>query len=219
MTKQSRRRRIGYGALAVAMCAAGPVAAQSTYMMNETPTVTVQNNHNYPLQVYVQEPGNPVDVKLGTVEGMQAATLAIPSSFVRDEDRIVVGLLLDGGVPMEGDALMDDENHFGLMYGHTGRRVKNESLMWTNAPDIDLSATTLTVRNDGEHPTRVFVGHGSGLDHRLGEVPAFSEMTFAIPDGMVDTRGMVELVTDEGTVRGSSMISFERGRHLGVRTR
>jgi hypothetical protein len=218
MSTQNMRRRLSYGALAVALCAAGPVAAQSTYMTSETPTVTVQNNHDYPLTVYVQPTDNPVDTKLGTVAGMEMASFALPEGSVQDKTRVVVGVMPEGGVPMEGDALLDEENHFALTVGHTGRVAKNESLMWTTAPGIDMSATTLTVRNETDHATRVFVTRGSA-DHRLGEVPAFSEMTFDVPEGYVGDSGQVELVSDEGVTLGSSMVHFEQGRHLGVRTR
>jgi hypothetical protein len=220
MSKLNMRRRLSYGALAVAICAAGPVAAQSTYMMSETPTVTVQNNHHYPLTVYVQPTDNPVDTKLGTVAPMDVAAFALPEGAVQDKTRVVVGLQPEGGVPLEGDAILDDteQQHFAVTAGHTGRVVKNESKMWTTAPDIDLMATTLTVRNETDHPTKVFVTRDA-FDHRLGMVPANSEMTFAIPDGYVGESGHVELVNDEGQTMGSSMVSFEQGRHIGVRTR
>ena len=191
MSKQTMRRRLSYGALAVALCAAGPVAAQSTYMTSTTPTVTVQNNHHYPLTVYVQPTDNPVDTKLGTVAAMDVAAFAIPEAAVQDKTRVVVGLQAEGGVPMEGDAMLDDmeQQHFAVTAGHTGRVIKNESKMWTTAP-FDMSATTLTVRNDSDHSTKVFVQRDS-FDQRLGEVPANSEMTFDVPDGYVGERGRV----------------------------
>ena len=44
-----RIRRLSLGALALALCAAGPVAAQTTMM--SSPTVTVQNNHHRSMTV------------------------------------------------------------------------------------------------------------------------------------------------------------------------
>ena len=204
------------GVFAVIALASGPVAAQTAFL-HEIPTVTVQNNHqHHMLRVYLQEKDHPTDITLGFIPPMQVLSLGMPGWAVENKSQVGLVVQTNGGTPLEGEAVMPElDSHYSMMIGHTGRVIKNESKMWTTAP-FDATATTVTVRNESKHPRTAFMQSGF-IDQKLGEVPAYSEVTFTVPDGFVGQSGRVSLVNDYGSAVESSMLDLEQGRHFGVR--
>ena len=199
----------------VALGSAAPLAAQSARPMTEDPQVTVQNNRDEPLTVYLD--ALPFERRIGEVEPMSTATLSLPKWMVRGE-RVKLLLVAPGELPLQAEAMVtEDAPRLAVLIPDddgTDLLMTTERLA-TVMPEDFLEETTVTVRNDRDEPAEVFIQYGS-FDQRLDMVAAGMEQTFRVPDHLVGMKGQIVLVPEDGSTLASWDVELGDGRHLGV---
>jgi hypothetical protein len=215
MSKRPMGPRLVMAGLAMA-CAAGPLSAQSSYEVTDDARVTVQNNRDEEVTVYLDT--TPFERRIGTVGPMRTETLSVPEWALRGKETVKLILLAEGELPLQAEAMVRDEP-MRLAVVVPGDdddvRMMSTERVATVLPEELLEDATVTVRNERDEAADVFIQWGS-FDHRLGEVAAGATMTFAIPEHLVGRSAQIVLVPDDGLALASSDLSLEEGTHLGV---
>jgi hypothetical protein len=191
-----------------------PLGAQSTYPLADDYTVTVQNNRDEPVTVYLD--AYPFERKLGRVEALRSATFALPEWSVRGEERVRLLIQPRGDHTLEAVAMLpDDGERLALMIpSEDDIEVTTERLATVRWSEL-MDETTITVVNDRDEASVVFFQSGS-LFHRLGRVEGEREITFQVPDDLVGMKGQVLLVPENGFGMTSVDVVLGDGEHLGV---
>jgi hypothetical protein len=214
MSKRPMGPRLVMAGLAMA-CAAGPLSAQSSYEVTDDPMVTIQNNRDEEVTVYLD--ATPFERRIGTVGPMRTETLTLPD-WVLGKERVKLLFQAEGEIPLQAEAMVTHSwPRMAMVVPADGEEIRMMSTerVVTVLPDELLEETTLTVRNERDESAVVFIQWGS-FDHRLGEVAAGSVMTFAVPDHLVGRRAQLVLVPDDGLALASSDVTLDEGSHLGV---
>jgi hypothetical protein len=200
-------------------CAAAPVGAQSASVLDDEYTVTVQNNRDEQVTVYVDM--LPFERTLGTLEPMQTATFALPEAAVRNHDSVRLLIEPEGGLLLQAEAMVnprhEDVQHFALMM------PLDEDDDLTPLSSDELAAalpssavgTTVTVHNDENQPADVYMLAGTE-SVRLGRVSGDSIMTFQVPSSWVGRTAEL-IVAPEGSLDISSThVALGQSSHVGV---
>lgn len=195
-------------------CIGGPLGAQSTFPVTDDYTVTVQNNRDEQVTVYLD--AHPFERKLGTVEAMRSATFSLPDWSVRGEERVRLLIQPRGDHALEAMAMLSgDGARLALMIpSEDDVEVTTERLATVRWSEL-MDETTITVVNERDEASVVFFQSGLLL-HRLGRVDGEREITFQVPDSLVGMKGQVLLVPENGSVMTSLDVELGHGEHLGV---
>ena len=97
------------------MCAAAPLSAQSVRMVEDDYTLSVQNDRDEAVTVYLDS--TPFERTLGTVEAMRTATFSLPESVGRDGETVRLLIQPRGGFALEARGMVrdsDDGVHLAL---------------------------------------------------------------------------------------------------------
>jgi hypothetical protein len=189
-----------------------PLGAQSTYPVAEDYTVTVQNNRDEEVTVYLD--AVPFERKLGTVGAMRSATFKLPEWGVRGEERVKLLIHPRGDHALQAVAMLPrDGARLGLMLpAEDNLEVTTERLAMVMSDEL-TGVTTITVEND-EGAAEVIFQSGS-IYRRLGRVGEDTEMTFRIPADLVGMKGQLLLVPVNGSAPTMVDVELGIGDHLG----
>ena len=196
-------------------CIGAPLGAQSTFPVSADYTVTVQNNRDEEVTVYLD--AAPFERKLGTVEAMRSATFALPKWGVRGKESVKLLIHPRGDHALEAVAMLSDDDgaRLALMIPSDDNvEVTTERLAAVTSSEL-MGETTITVDNDSDEAADVLFQSGS-LFQRLGRVEEDSEITFRIPDHLVGMKGQVLLVPVNGSEIATVDVELGNGEHLGV---
>jgi hypothetical protein len=207
------KQRLFWAMLGLA-CIGAPLGAQSRGPRTDDYTVTVQNNRDEEVTVYLDAP--PFERKLGTVEAMRSATFSLPRWGVRGEERVKLLIHPRGDHAFKAEGMLSDEGaRLALMIpSEDNVEVTTERFATVRSGDL-VGETTITVLNDRDEAAEVLFQSGS-LYQRLGRVGGDSEITFRIPDRLVGMKGQVLLVPVNGSEMASVEVVLGNGEHLGV---
>jgi hypothetical protein len=192
------------------MCAAAPLAAQSVRLVEDDYTVTVQNNRDEEVTVYLD--ATPFERTLGTVEAMRTATFALPERVARDMETVRLLIQPRSGLPLEARAMVRHAE--GMHLALTLPNKESDDVLTLVAGERVASGPSVTVHNKEGEPADVFLVSGR-LIQRLGRVAGESVMTFGLPYGWEDMSGQIVLAR-EGAPTLSTDVSFDEDAHVGV---
>ena len=83
---------------------AAPVSAQpNTALPDSVATLTVQNNRNVPVTVFVEQ--GELDVRVGMVPALRTSTLALPSWVTEDRNELQVFVHPEGGIDLNAEVM------------------------------------------------------------------------------------------------------------------
>jgi hypothetical protein len=182
-------------------------------------TVTVQNDRNGPVTIYMDY--GPFDRRLGTVPAWQTATLPLPPWAVAARQRIQLFAHPDGAV----DDLATQEfslrppARIGLLVPARGLMppAATDTMMEVIPPE-EMADATLTVDNPRDKAVTVFAENGP-FDIRLGYVPAHGRATLRFPKSAVAPDESIQIFVhpDGGFDLESETLKVRPGQHLGLR--
>jgi hypothetical protein len=190
---------------------AGPSSARGT--------VTVQNNRDVPVTVYVDHA--PLEVRIGTVAPMQIASLPLPEGDAVAGREVRFYLHPSRGPDLKAEAFIAHPGaRIGLMIpdrsGARAAAAQEAARMTAVLPLEERSATTLTVENRRPGDDAVFLDWGP-FETRLGMVPGGSTATFRVPQNLLGRSLEIVIRPHQGQDLESESITVRPGEHLGVR--
>jgi hypothetical protein len=190
-----------------------PLGAQSAYPVADDYTVTVQNNRDEEVTVYLD--AVPFERKLGTVGAMRSATFKLPEWGVRGEERVKLLIHPRGDHALQAVAMLPgDGARLALMIPAEDLDVTTQRLATVTSGEL-MDETTITVVNDRDESAVLFFQSGSLL-HRLGRIDGEREITFRIPGNLVGMKGQMLFVPENGSGLTSVDVVLDDGVHLGV---
>jgi hypothetical protein len=197
---------------------AAPRLARVAMSDTSANTVTVQNDRNVPVTVYMEY--GQFDRRLGIVPKSQTATLPLPAWAVRGRTRIQLFAHAEGDVDdLETRQFsLESPARMAMTIPARGGVSLPTDTMMAVIPQEELADATLTVDNPRSKPVTVFAEQGP-FDARLGRVPANSRVTLRFPKSVVfpDETILVFVHPEGGLDLSSETLKVRSGEHLGLR--
>jgi hypothetical protein len=210
---------LGLGALARVATAQVPQRLPPTVTADTVNAVTVHNQRNVPVTVYVEF--GQFDRRLGVVQPYDAATLRLPAWAVQGRARIQLFVHPEGEVDDLGTQqfALRPPGRIALVVPPRGRMPETSpDTMMVMIPPEDLAEATLTVDNPRDRPVTVYAEHGT-IDVRLGQVPARGRATLRFPRSVVLPNESIRIFVHPAGGRdlSSEFLKIQRGQHLALR--
>jgi hypothetical protein len=193
------------------MCASAPLSAQSLHLVDDDYTVTVQNNRDEDVTVYLDS--SPFERTLGKVEAMRTGTFSLPERVVRGRETVKLLIQPRGGLAIEARGMVrdsDDGAHLAL----TLPNKESDDVLVLVASERVASGPSVTVHNHEGEVAEVFLVSGT-LTERLGTVAGESVMTFGLSDRWEGRHGQIVLAR-AGAPTLSTDVTFDEDGHVGV---
>ena len=194
------------------------VRAQAGAMRDTTLAyVQVQNNREVPVTVFIDR--GEFDVRVGTVQPQQTATLPLPKWITTENSDVRIYLHPEGAEDLETETFAVHPGvHLGLVVP-VGDRMLMPSYavepMTTTLTAADADATTITVENPRNVAVTIYIERGD-FDTLVGKVAAGSTATLRLPP--TAGQSIEVFVHPEGGIDLSSTpFTVTRGTHLGLR--
>jgi hypothetical protein len=219
MRSQITALLLGLGTVASVATAQDPQRLPPTVTADTVNAVTVHNQRNVPVTVYVEF--GQFDRRLGVVQPYDAATLRLPAWAVRGRARVQLFVHPEG----EADDLGTQQfalrppGRLALVVPPRGRMpAASADTMMAIIPAEDLAEATLTVDNPRDRPVTVYAEHGT-IDVRLGQVPARGRATLRFPRSVVLPNESIRIFIHPtgGRDLSSELLKIQRGEHLALR--
>jgi hypothetical protein len=192
--------RVGPWLLLAALALAAPLGAQSTRVTEDDPQITVQNNRDEAVTIYLRT--GRFEQKLGIVEPMSTGTLALPWT-IRGMETVDFLIQPKGDMALEAKAMISEQTpRLSLVLeedGEPGLFVRNVS--------TSMHGTTVTVENDQDEAADVFILHESH-QHLLGRVAGESTQTFHLPSHSDGEAGQILVAQVGGRTLFSRSLSL-----------
>jgi len=198
---------------------AAPVSAQpNTALPDSSAILTVQNNRNVPVTVFVEQ--GQLDVRVGMVPAMRTATLALPNWVTDERDELQIFVHPEGGIDLNAEVMaVKPGAHLALEVpkgmNPTPRPAEE---MTATLPPNELAATTVTVTNERDVDVVVYLENGD-FDVRLGTVPANSTRTLGVPERYARGQQSIDMIVhpERGFDLETQTLDLRKGTHLGLR--
>jgi hypothetical protein len=176
----------------------------------------VQNDRSTPITVYVQRDG--FDQRLGTVAAYGTMKLPVPKVIAWDRSEVRIFVHPKGGFDVATpDVTVRPGSEIGVLVPPAGELASApaaEPAM--RDPDPASTATSVTVRNDGEGKVEVYAEEGQ-FDTPLGSVSPHATATLRIPGWLVNREGVVlEADPQDGMGFHTPPMRIHKGHHLGM---
>ena len=193
------------------MCATAPLAAQSVQAIDDDYTLTVQNDRDEDVTVYLEM--SPFERTLGKVEAMRTATFSLPDRIVRGEETVRLLIQPRTGLAIEARGMVRESEHGAHLALTLPNKESDDVLMLVSSERV-AAGPSVTVHNKEGEPAEVFLMSGS-MTQRLGTVAGESVMTFGLPERWAGMSGQVVLAR-KGAPTLSTDVSFGADGHVGV---
>jgi hypothetical protein len=193
------------------MCAAAPLSAQSVQLVDDGYTLTVQNDRDEAVTVYLDT--TPFERTLGTVEAMRTATFSLPERVVHEGETVRLLIQPRTGLAIEARGMVRDPGD-GVHLALTLPNKESDDVLTLVSSERVAAGPSVTVHNHEGESADVFIVSGA-LTHRLGRVEGDSVMTFELPDRWEGMSGEI-LLAREGAPTLSTDVSFIGDGHVGV---
>ena len=189
------------------MCASAPLSAQSLHPVDDDYTVTVQNNRDEEVTVYLDT--TPFEMSLGKVGAMSTATFALPERLMRGKEIVELQIQPRGGQVLEARGRLDsDGGHIAL----TLPNKESDDVLVLVSSEL-TTGPRVTIHNHEGESAEVFFTSAMHVQ-RLGRIDGGSVMTFGLAgwDGM---NGQIVLAR-EGAPPVSTSISLDDDAHVSL---
>ena len=193
-------RRIGSRLILATLALAAPLGAQSTRETDDDPQITVQNNRDEAVTIYLR--AGRFEQKLGIVEPMSTGTLALPRT-VRDKETVDFLIQPKGDFALEAKATISEQTpRLSLVL-----EEDDEPGLFVRNVSTSMHGTTVTVENDQDEAADVFILHESH-QHLLGRVAGESTQTFHLPGHSEGESGQILVAQVGGRALFSRSLSL-----------
>ena len=179
--------------------------------------VTVQNNFDEPVTVYVQR--GPFDQTIGSVEAMSITTLMLPEWAEENAtpERAQLLVRYDDGITIQS---REFELTPGTQISMIVPRPRPTFKVIASLPPDKMSETTLTVFNEDDYDLVVYAEEGELNYIELGSVKAHTTATLEFPESALeDNRLKVVVVDENGFEKRSQTLELNPPAHLALRLR
>ena len=178
--------------------------------------VTVQNNFDEPVSVFVQR--GPFDQIIGTVEGMSTTKLMLPEWAEENATPERAQLLV-----RHDDGMTIQSRRFSLTPGTEVSmivpRPRTTYTVIVSLPPDKMHETTLTVFNEQDDDLVIYAEEGNLQQIRLGTVKANSTATLQFPESAVEDNRIKVVVLDENGFEMRSQTLHHHGSMMGCPSR
>jgi copper(I)-binding protein len=198
---------------------AEPVPAQPKAVPADSAvTLTVQNNRDVPVTVFVEQ--DQLDVRVGMVPALRTVTLALPSWVTEDASDLQVFVHPEGGIDLNAEVMAVKPGAHLALEVPKGMNPPAQPAreMTATLPPSEMAATTVTVTNERDVEVAIYLENGD-FDIRLGMVPANSTRTLGVPAQYAHGQQSIDLVVhpERGFDMESQTLDLRKGEHLGLR--
>lgn len=209
---------LGLGMIATVASAQDPQKLPTTKTVDTVNAVTVHNNRNVPVWVYLEY--GKFDRRLGLVPAEGAQTLRLPLWAFQGLQSVRLYVHPEGEVAdfASQQFTLERASQLTVTVPSRAESVAPRDTMMQVIPPEDLDEATLTVENARNVTIGVFARQGN-FDTRLGTVPANGRTTLRFPRSVVlPGRQLTIFVHPEGG-RDLAMqtLSIRPGQHLGLK--
>jgi hypothetical protein len=189
------------------ICASAPLSAQSLHPVDDDYTVTVQNNRDEEVTVYLDT--TPFEVPLGKIGAMSIGTFALPEWRMRGKEVVELQIHPRGGAMREARVRLDpDGSHIAL----TLPNKESDDVLVVVSSELNTGPSVTIHNHEGEWADVYFTSNIHV--QRLGRIEGESVMTFGLPgwDGM---NGQIVLAR-EGAAPVSTSIWLDDDAHVSL---